>query len=80
MITTIFLNQKKVLQFFLNAGLNVLGINLNKKLSSITGKKTKLTNNEIKNITEIIRSFENRRISLKGTTEKNYYLRRRITQ
>lgn len=47
-------------------GLNIL----RKKVLSITGPGITLTNIEIKDITKIIESLENRKILLKGTSEK----------
>ena len=38
--------------------------------ADLAGERTTLTNNEIKYIIKVIRSFENRGILLKGTTEK----------
>ena len=47
------------------------GINeVNKKFVSDKGSGTTLTNNEIKYIMKVLRSFENRRILLKETTRK----------
>ena len=38
--------------------------------ANLAGKRTTLTNNKIKYIIKVIRSFENKGILLKGTTEK----------
>ena len=43
---------------------------LKKRISSITGSGITLTNNEIKDIMEVIKSLENRGISLKETNKQ----------
>ena len=43
---------------------------LKKQFTSSKGSGITLTNNEIKNVTKVIKSFENRSILLKGTTRK----------
>ena len=51
-------------------GFNALVEILKKIISVISGSKITLTDNEIKDIVEIIRYSENRGILLKGTTRK----------
>ena len=54
-------------KFLLDTGLNLNG---KKGISSITVSGIALTNNEIKDTLKIIKSLENRRILVKGTTTK----------
>ena len=54
----------------MDTGLCLLGEKIKKGISSITGLETTLTNNEIKDIMKVIKSLENRGVSLKGTTIK----------
>ena len=49
---------------------NVLDQNIKKRLSKITDSGLTLTNKGIKDIAKVIRSLENRWISLKETTRK----------
>ena len=63
-------SEKEKAKFLLNAGLNIFGKVLHKKLSSITGSGITLQNNEIKDIIKVIRYLENRGILLKRTTKK----------
>ena len=55
---------------FVDTGLNITGKKIEKGISSITGSGITLTNNEIKDILKVIKSLENRGISLEGTTRK----------
>ena len=57
---------EKATQCYINKGIN----EVNKKFASDKGSGTTLTNNEIKYIMKVLRSFENRRILLKETTRK----------
>ena len=43
---------------FVDAGLNLIGKKIKKGISSITGSDITLTNNEIKYITNVIKSLE----------------------
>ena len=63
----IILKQKKAFKnFFLDKVMNVT----NKKSSKLLGSGIALTNNETEYIAKIIEPLENRRILLKGITEK----------
>ena len=42
----------------------------NKKISKLLGSGITRTNNDIEDITKVIKSLENRAVLLKGTTEK----------
>ena len=53
-----------------DALLILLGKEIEKGISRITGSGITLTNNEIKGIMKVIKSLENRGILLKGTTTK----------
>ena len=53
-----------------DAGLIIIGEKIRKGIFSITGSGITLTNNEIKDIINLIKSLENRGISLKGTSTK----------
>ena len=53
-----------------DAGLNIIGKNIKKGISSITGLGITLTSNEIKDFIKVIKSLENRGILLKGTVTK----------
>ena len=53
-----------------NAGLNTIGMKIKKVISSIIGSGITLTNNKVEGIIKVIKSLENRRILLKGTTRK----------
>ena len=55
---------------FVDEVFNVIGKNIKKVILSISGSGITLTNNEIKDIIKLIKSLENRRILLKGTTRK----------
>ena len=55
---------------FVDEVFNVIGKNIKKGILSISGSGITLTNNEIKDIIKLIKSLENRRILLKGTTRK----------
>ena len=64
----IILKQKKAFKnFFLDKVMNVT----NKKSSKLLGSGIALTNNETEYIAKIIEPLENRRILLKGITEKS---------
>ena len=53
-----------------DTGINIIGKKNLKLLLLIKGSGLTLTNNQIKDITKVIRSIENRGILLKGTTKK----------
>ena len=53
-----------------DTGINIIGKKNLKLLLLIKGSGLTLTNNQIKDITTVIRSIENRGILLKGTTKK----------
>ena len=55
---------------FVDEVFNVIGKNIKKGILSISGSGITLTNNEIKDIIKLIKTLENRRILLKGTTRK----------
>ena len=59
---------EKATEFYINKGIN----ELKKKITSSKGSDVTLTNNEIKDIMKVITSLKNRKISLKGTTRKNF--------
>ena len=51
-----------------DAGLNIIGKKIKKGISSITGSGITPTNNEIKDIMNVIKSLDDRGILIKGTT------------
>ena len=55
---------------FLDARRNIIGKEIKKGISSITGSRITLTNNEIKYIIKVIKYLESRGVLLKGTTTK----------
>ena len=55
---------------FLDARRNIIGKEIKKAISSITGSRITLTNNEIKYIIKVIKYLESRGVLLKGTTTK----------
>ena len=57
---------EKATEYCINKGI----CELNKKFTSSKGSRITLRNNEIKDITRIIKSLENRGILLKGNTRK----------
>ena len=61
--------KENVKNLIVNAGPNSLSKNLKKGLLSITGSRKTLANNEIKDIIEVIRSLNSKRIFLKRTNE-----------
>ena len=53
-----------------DAGINIIGKNIKNGISLVKGSGITLTNHEIKDIIKIIKSLENKGISLKETTRK----------
>ena len=56
----------KATEYYIKKGIN----ELTKKFTSSKGSGITLTNNEVKDIMEVIKALENRRIFLKGTTRR----------
>ena len=63
-------NKKVNNEILVDTGLNIIGEKIKKGISSITGSRITLTNNEIKDIMKIIKSLENKEVFLKGTTRQ----------
>ena len=63
-------NKKVNNEILVDTGLNIIGEKIKKGISSITGSRITLTNNEIKDIMKIIKSLESKEIFLKGTTRQ----------
>ena len=63
-------NKKVNNEILVDTGLNIIGEKIKKGISSITGSRITLTNNEIKDIMKIIKSLECKEIFLKGTTRQ----------
>ena len=55
---------------FVDAGINLIGKKIENGISLVTSSGITLTNHEIKDIIKVIKSLENRGISLKETTRK----------
>ena len=53
-----------------DAGLNMIGKKIKKRILSITGSGITLTNNETKDIIKVLKSLETRGILLKRTTRE----------
>ena len=53
-----------------DAGINIIGIKIKNGISLVTSSGITLINHEIKDIIKVIKSLENRGISLKETTRK----------
>ena len=53
-----------------DAGINIIGIKIKNWISLVTSSAITLINHEIKDIIKVIKSLENRGISLKETTRK----------
>ena len=54
-----------------DAGINIIGKNIKSGISLVTSSGITLINHEIKDIIKVIKSLENRGISLKETTRKS---------
>ena len=54
-----------------DAGINIIGIKIKNGISLVTSSGITLINHEIKDIIKVIKSLENRGISLKETTRKS---------
>ena len=63
-------NKKVNNEILVDTGLNIIGEKIKKGISSITGSRITLTNNEIKDIMKIIKSLESKEIFLKGTARQ----------
>ena len=61
---------KSIPKALLQTGNNLINNEIIKPLSLLGGSEITLTNKEIKYITKVIRSLENRETLLKGTTRK----------
>ena len=53
-----------------DAGINIIGKKIKNGISLVKGSGITLTNHEIKDIIKVIKSLENKGISLKETTRK----------
>ena len=54
-----------------DAGINIIGKKIKSRISLVTSSGITLINHEIKDIIKVIKSLENRGISLKETTRKS---------
>ena len=54
-----------------DAGINIIGIKIKNGISLVTSSGITLINHEIKDIIKVIKSLENRGISLKESTRKS---------
>ena len=60
----------RIYHFVAEVTFNIIVIKIEKRISSIMGSATIITNNEIKAIIKVIKSLENRGILVKGTATK----------